>query len=203
MSGVDDAVAAIGVGLPVVLPFDTVYGLAADPLSEEASRRLYLLKGREGSQPSALVARRFGDLVECVPELRGDAEAIAQALLPGAFTLVFANPEHRFPWLTGSSPGTIGVRVPLLEGPGGDVLERVGVLVATSANHPGERDPASLGEVPEDVRARAGAVVDGGRLAGVPSTVIDLSGPEPRLLREGAVSAAEALGRVASARSGV
>ena len=107
--------------------------------------------------------------------------------------LVLPNPAHRFPWLTGSSPETIGVRVPQLAGPGGEVLAKAGVIVATSANLPGGPDPRTLDEVPEQIRAAAAAVVDGGELAGTPSTVIDFTGAEPVVLREGAASGADAL----------
>jgi L-threonylcarbamoyladenylate synthase len=105
--------------------------------------------------------------------------------------------------LTGTNPGAIGVRVPSFAGPGADVLERVGVVAATSANQPGGRDPKRLDEVPEAIREGAGALVDGGELPGSPSTVIDLTGAEPRILREGALPAEEALRRLGAAvRSG-
>jgi len=91
------------------------------------------------------------------------------------------------------------VRVPELDGPGGEVLERVGAVAATSANHPGEPDPSLLDQVPEDIRDAAAAVVDGGELPGTPSTVLDLTGPEPRILRDGAVPAAEILRRLDAA----
>ena len=196
---IEEAVAALRAGKPVVLPFDTVYGLAADPYREEATRRLYKLKGRDESQPSALVASSLDFLLECMPELRGRAAPLARLLLPGPLTLIVPNPARRFRWLCGSNPEAIGVRVPELDGPGGEVLERVGAVVATSANHPGEPDPKRVDEVPEDIHAGSAATVDGGELPGTPSTVVDLTGPEPRVLREGALPAAEALRRLDAA----
>jgi L-threonylcarbamoyladenylate synthase len=196
MSGVEEAVAALRAGKPVVLPFDTVYGLAADPYRDEPARRLYRLKGRDESQPTALIASSFDFLLECVPELRGRAAVLARALLPGPVTLVLPNPARRYRWITGSSPDSIGVRVPELGGPGGEVLAHVGAVVATSANHPGGPDPRRLEEVPADIRTGAGAAVDGGELSGTPSTVIDLTGPEPRVLREGALPEEEVLRRL-------
>jgi L-threonylcarbamoyladenylate synthase len=195
MSAVDEAVAALRAGKPVVLPFDTVYGLAADPYREEPARRLYRLKGRDEAQPTALVASTLDYLLECVPELRGRAASLARLLLPGPVTLVVPNPARRFRWITGTNQDAIGVRVPQLEGPGGDVLARVGAVIATSANHRGRPDPKRLDEVPEDIRAGAGAVVEAGELPGTPSTVVDLTGFEPRVLREGAVPAEEVLAR--------
>ena len=198
-----DAVEALRDGKPVVLPFDTVYGLAADPTQEEPTQRLYELKGRDLTEPSALVARDFDFLMHCVPELRGRAASLARLLLPGPVTLILPNPARRFRWLTGTNPEAIGVRVPDFDGPGAGVLERVGAVVATSANHPGGRDPKRLDEVPDDIRAGAAALVDGGELPGSPSTVIDLTGGKPRIIREGAMPAEEALRRLdAAVRSG-
>jgi L-threonylcarbamoyladenylate synthase len=196
---IEEAVAALRAEQPVVLPFDTVYGLAAEPYREEATRRLYTLKGRDASQPSALVAFDFDYLLECVPELRGRAASLARLLLPGPLTLILPNPARRFRWITGTNVEAIGVRVPELEGPGRDVLRRLGALVATSANHPGEPDPRRLDEVPQEIREGAGAALDGGELPGTPSTVVDLTGAEPRVLREGALPADEVLRRLDAA----
>jgi L-threonylcarbamoyladenylate synthase len=193
------AVQALREGRPVVLPFDTVYGLAADPGREEPTLRLYELKGRDQTEPSALVARDVDYLLDCIPEIADRTASLARLLLPGPVTLVLPNPAQRFRWLTGTNPEAIGVRVPDFTGPGADVLARVGALVATSANHPGGPDPRRLDEVPDDIRRGAAALVDGGELPGTPSTVIDLTGEEPRILRSGALPAEEALRRLGAA----
>ena len=193
---VEAAVGALRAGLPVVLPTDTVYGLCANAYSEESVRRAYELKGREPLQPSALLAGDVDMLLECLPELRGRVGAILRALLPGPFTLVVPNPAGRYRWLTGERADTIGVRVPELPAPAEAVLSRAGLVMATSANLPGGPDPARLEDVPDKILEGCGAVIDAGELPGVPSTVIDLAGDEPRVLREGAVSEAEALKRV-------
>jgi L-threonylcarbamoyladenylate synthase len=187
---------ALRSGLPVVLPFDTVYGLAAEPRSEESTRRLYELKGRPPTQPTALVAPTVDALFDLLPEL--DATR-AWHLLPGPLTLVVPNPARRFPWLTGNNPQALGVRVPHLSGVTRAVLADVGAVVATSANHPGGRDPRRLEDVPADLRAGAAAVVDAGEVPGTPSTVVDLTQSEPRVLREGAVPAAQVLERLQAA----
>jgi tRNA threonylcarbamoyl adenosine modification protein (Sua5/YciO/YrdC/YwlC family) len=198
LSEVENAVDAIVAGRLAVIPTDTVYGLATTPYTEAPVRALYRAKGRDDLQPTALVAAGLDVLFECLPELGERAETVVRALLPGAFTLVLPNPARRFGWLTGTRPETIGVRVPALAGPGGEVLVRVGAIAATSANLPGAPDPRTLDEVPEALRAAVDALVDGGELAGVPSTVIDFTGAEPLVLREGAVPAAEALRVVGS-----
>jgi L-threonylcarbamoyladenylate synthase len=193
------AVAALRAGEPVLLPTDTVYGLCSDPSSEEAVRRLSRLKGRDESQPIALLAADVDRLLEAVPELRDRHATLAQALLPGPYTLVLPNPARRFPWLAAARPDTIGVRVVELRPAARAVVESVGAVAATSANWSGGPDPRRLDDVPRAIRAACGAEVDAGDLPGTPSTVLDLTGPEPRLLREGAVPAAEALAAIARA----
>ena len=190
---IEDAVAAIQAGRPVVLPTDTVYGLCTTPYREEPVRSLSLLKGREKLQPVALVASDLDYLLECLPELRGRSATIARELLPGPYTLVLPNPARRYRWLTGSRPDTIGIRVPRLEGDAGVVLARVGAVAATSANRHGEPDPRRVDDIPEEIRGRCAAVLDAGELPGTPSTVIDFTGPEPVMLRDGAGSVEAAL----------
>jgi L-threonylcarbamoyladenylate synthase len=192
VSDVDAAVDAIRAGRLAIVPTDTVYGLAASAYSEAPVRRLYRAKGRQEIQPTALVAASVDMLLECLPELRGRSALIARALLPGPLTLVLPNPARRFRWLCGAAPDTIGVRVPSLAGEAYDLLSRLGALVATSANLPGGPDPATIDEVPDEIRAAVDAIVDAGPLPGTPSTVIDFTGSEPVVLREGAVSADEA-----------
>jgi L-threonylcarbamoyladenylate synthase len=199
---IDEAVAELKEGRPVVLPTDTVYGLCADPYREAPSRELYRMKGTPPDQPMALVANDIDLLFECVPELRGRSGTTARALLPGPFTLILPNSAQRYRWITGSTPDRIGVRVPELAGPGAEVLARVGAVVATSANIHGGPDPRRLDDVPVEIRAGAAAVVDGGELPGKPSTVLDLTGEEPKVLREGAVPAEVALERVLAATVG-
>jgi L-threonylcarbamoyladenylate synthase len=199
---IEEAVAELKEGRPVVLPTDTVYGLCADPHSEAPSLELYRMKGTPPGQPMALVAGEIDLLFECVPELRGRSGTMVRALLPGPFTLILPNPEQRYRWITGSVPDRIGVRVPELFGPGAEVLARVGAVVATSANVHGGPDPRRLEDVPVEIRAGAAAVVDGGELPGKPSTVLDLTGEEPQVLREGAVPAEEALERALAATVG-
>ena len=194
----EKAVAALDAGQPIILPMDTVYGLCAYPYRATPCRRLNELKGRDEEQPIALIACDVEMLFECLPELRGRAATFVRALLPGPLTLVLPNTAQRFRWLGGSRPETIGVRVPKLCGPGKAVLDVVGAVAATSANLTGEGDASRLDDVPEEIRAACGALVDGGELPGTPSTVLDLAAEEPRVLREGAVPAEEALARLAT-----
>lgn len=189
---IDDVVEAIRAGRSVILPTDTVYGLCADAFQEGPVRDLYALKGRGRAQPTALLAASADVVYDAVPELRG------QAMLRGPYTLILPNPAGRFPWLTGDRPDTIGVRIPELEGDARAVLDRVRALAATSANLPGGPDPRRLDDVPPELRDGCAAELDGGELPGMPSTVLDFTGREPVVVREGAVAASEALERLAA-----
>jgi L-threonylcarbamoyladenylate synthase len=149
----------------VILPTDTVYGLCALPGHEDV---LYELKGRDRSKPVALLAADVDALVAAVPDLD---RSILERYLPGPYTLVI---------------GEVGVRVPNLPPTAAAVVRAVGVVAATSANLSGGPDPRRVEDIPDEVRAACGAIVDAGELPGVPSTVIDLTGGEPRVLRQGA-----------------
>ena len=189
MNSVEEVASAIVAGRLVIIPTDTVYGLACRPDREEAVRALSALKGRSAEQPIALVAASVEALVQLVPEVEG-------RLVPrGPLTVVLPNPERRLPWLAGARPETIGVRIPDVTGVVAELLGRVGVVAATSANLHGGADPRRFADVPHELVEAASAVLDTGELPGMPSTVVELTGPEPRVLREGAVPAAEALAR--------
>ncbi|MGZ8716533.1 MAG: L-threonylcarbamoyladenylate synthase [Gaiellaceae bacterium] len=194
-----DAVDALLAGEPVILPTDTVYGLVASAEGAAPTERLYSLKGRDPGQPSALMTADVETLLASVPELCGSAEVIIRALLPGPYTLILPNPAQRYAWLTGARPDAIGVRVPDLPPAAAQVVRSVGAVASTSANAPGDPDPRSVEEISVDLRERVGAVVDGGVLPGAPSTVLDFTDVEPRVLREGAAPSAEALVQVADA----
>jgi L-threonylcarbamoyladenylate synthase len=191
------AVAALKNGEAVVIPTDTVYGLAGSADTPAGRDAVYAVKGRDEGQPSALVAASLDLLFERLPELRSQQGKI-EALRPGPYTLLVRNPEARFRWLCGSDPTTIGIRVPDLTGPGADVVSAVGAVVATSANLPDGAEPGRLEDVPAEILDRVAAAVDGGVLPGVPSTVLDLRGTWVRVLREGAGSVDRAMAQLAA-----
>ena len=136
--------------------------------------------------PSALMAADLDAILDAVPELRGRAAVAARALLPGPYTLMLPNPARRFRWLCGTQPEAVGIRVPDLAESAGEVLRRVGVVVSTSANVHGDGEPRRIADVARELREKAAAAIDGGELPGVPSTVIDLTEREPKILRDGA-----------------
>lgn len=195
MSSLAETLTALASGRAVVVPTDTVYGLACRPDRRDSVRTLSRLKGRSADQPIALVAGNEDALLELVPELE------SSPLVRGPFTLVLPNPSRRLPWLTGSRPETIGVRLPEVDGVAAEWLDGAGVVAATSANRHGGADPRRVADVPSEILGSVGAALDGGELPGLASTVIDLTGAQPVVLREGAVAAREALARVARERS--
>jgi L-threonylcarbamoyladenylate synthase len=196
---VEQVIEAIRSGLPVLLPTDTVYGLIASAEREEYATRAYRVKGRAGTQPTALLAADLEALFACVPELRERAEVVVRELLPGPYTLILPNPARRFPWLTGGRTEAIGVRVPALPEPVRRIVGAVGCVLATSANEPGGPSPASLDDVPRRLREAVAAELDLGPLPGTPSTVIDFTRDEPLVIRDGAAPAAQAIARVRAA----
>jgi L-threonylcarbamoyladenylate synthase len=196
----DEIARALRAGGLAVLPTDTVYGLVCSAEREQPAIDLYRLKGRSAVQPTAVVFASVDRLLELVPGLGGAPAAVVQALLPGGYTLVVPNPERRFAWLSAGRPEAIGVRVPHLPPVAAAVVGRLGAVVATSANLPGGRDPRRLDEVPREILDGVAAAVDGGELPGTPSTVIDVTGTEPVVLRAGAADPVDALARIAALR---
>lgn len=174
------------------IPTDTVYGLACNPESATALRRVYELKGRPPAKPAAVMFFSLEAAFESLTELGPRVRAAIGSLLPGAVTLLLPNPERRFPLacdpLEGGS-ALLGLRVPAFAGSLA-VLAGVGAPAAqSSANLSGGPDPRSLGGVPIELREGADLVLDGGELPGSASTVIDLAEYEQsgrwRIVREG------------------
>ena len=165
-----------------ILPTDTVYGIGCAAGLPEACARLYEVKERPAEQPTAVV---FGSVAAARRRRSGRASTRGAELLPGPVTLIVPNPGGVFAYLCGATPDRIGVRVPELAPAVAALADAVGGLAMTSANRRGEPPPGRLADVPDELRAAAAVVVDGGQLPGIASTVIDITGPEPVVLRPG------------------
>jgi L-threonylcarbamoyladenylate synthase len=193
----------VGDGVALI-PTDTVYGLACNPDSEVALRRIYELKRRPPQKPAAVMFFSLQAALATLVELRPRTRAAAQALLPGPVTLLLANPRGRYPGAcapAGEGSGLLGLRVPEFEAPL-SALATVGLPAAqSSANFAGGADPRTIGEVPAQLRDGVDLAIDGGELGGTASTIVDLSRYEAsgswRVVRAGPVGVqalADALG---------
>jgi tRNA threonylcarbamoyl adenosine modification protein (Sua5/YciO/YrdC/YwlC family) len=179
----------MSVGGVAVFPSDTVYGLACDAHSRVAVQRLYSLKRRPPDKPSAVMFFDLRLALDALPELGPRTRAALARLLPGAVTVLLPNPELRFALACGADPLTLGLRVPVVPGLAGVRWP----VVQSSANLAGGPEARELEEVPTALQQAADMVIDGGRLPGTASTVVDLRAYEDenewRILRPGAVSA--------------
>jgi L-threonylcarbamoyladenylate synthase len=180
-------VAGGGVAL---FPADTVYGLATDPESPAGVERLYALKGRRPDRPAAVMFFALDRALAALPELDARTRGAVELLLPGALTLVVANPARRFPLACEPVPERLGLRVPLLDGALAPLACAPVAVLQSSANPSGGPDARRVEDVDASIRAGVDVVLDGGELPGTPSTVVDLSDyarGEWAVLREGAV----------------
>jgi L-threonylcarbamoyladenylate synthase len=153
-----------------VFPADTVYGLACAPDEPAAVERLYALKGRPPEKPAAVMFFDRERAFDALPELELRTRTLLERLLPGGVTALLPNPLRRFPLACGPDPHTLGLRVP--DVPALDAMPLP--VLQSSANHAGADDARRLEDVPEEIRRDADLVLDGGELAGTPSTVVDL-----------------------------
>ncbi len=191
-------VIALRAGQTVAIPTDTVYGVACAAHLQQSCESLLRAKGRSPMQPTAIVAGSVDSAIDVVlPGLDGAAAERARRLLPGPLTLILPNAARRYAWLCGSEPTRIGLRVPVLHPLLAAAIERVPALLLTSANVAGE-PPATTFDELEQVAAFATVALDGGTCAGgTPSTVVDVTGDDPVIVREGPVSLEELRARLA------
>jgi L-threonylcarbamoyladenylate synthase len=196
---VDEIVAVLERGGVVVLPTDTVYGLAALPTSADAVERVFALKGRRADVPIAVLCASADQALDLAEPVPGAAE-VAAALWPGPLTLVLPRRDGLGLHL-GEPTHTIGVRVPdhpLVRA----VAERVGPIATTSANRHGEPTPPAAVAAAASLTAEPDLVVDGGRLEAAASTVVDATTEPWTPRRHGPIDPDEVLRIAGTARPG-
>jgi len=177
----DAALSALAAGELIGFPTDTVYGVAADPMQEDAVGALFRAKGRPGVKPIPILAASLDSArtIAVLPDQVADH-------WPGALTVVAPRNDQLPPWVGDAAQGTVGVRVPA-HPTALAILEAAGPLAVTSANRSDEA-PARNEREAEDALGGAVAVYLTGESGGtVSSTVVDLAGPEPRVLRQGPI----------------
>ena len=183
----DGVVAALAAGEVVVIPTDTVYGLACDPTNAAAVERIYTIKGRPAGLELTLLAANRADVEEAV-DLDETARRLADRFWPGPLSIVA--PVGRMRLAIPRSGVTLSTRVPghalLLE-----LLSRTGPLATTSANRHGAPPATDAGSAIAALGDAVAIVLDGGPAGGLASTIIDCSRTPPEVLREGPISTAE------------
>lgn len=183
-----EAVAALDAGALVVLPTDTLYALAADALDDDAVAEVFRAKGRAADQALPVCVSGWEDLGH-VATASPLARRLAERFWPGPVTLVV----RAKPWLPEALTAggeTVAVRAPAHPFARA-VASRFGPFTLTSANRSGAPAPADVRAAVAQLGGAARVYVDGGTLGGVASTLVDCTGATPRVLREGAVPAAE------------
>jgi L-threonylcarbamoyladenylate synthase len=186
-AGIDAAVAAARVGELIVLPTDTVYGIGADAFTPAAVTTMLAAKGRGRNMPPPVLVGTARAAAALADDLGAFGQDLIDEFWPGALTLVFrASPTLM--WDLGDTKGTVALRMPL-HSVALDVLKRTGPLATSSANRTGQPAATSADEAQQQLGEAVSVYLDDGPSAShVPSTILDLTGPIPALLRPGAIS---------------
>lgn len=183
------ALALLRRGLLVAFPTDTVYGLGATVFNGPAVESIFIAKDRSPDKAIPILIAGVEQLPLVTAGIPPMALELAARFWPGPLTLVF--PKHpSLPAAVSVSP-TVGVRLP--DHPAARLLiQASGPLAVSSANLSGQPSPSTAAQVLAQLDGRISLILDGGPTpGGVPSTVVDCTGPEPRILRPGPISAAQ------------
>ena len=172
----------------VAIPTETVYGLAADATNPQAVQKIFEAKGRPQDNPLIVHIASLEELPALVRQVPDAAKKLAETFWPGPLTMIFYKSE-KIPAETSAGLDTVGIRMPQHLA-ARQVIQAAGVpLAAPSANRSGRPSPTTAEHVMNDMKGRIDAVLDGGPCqVGVESTVVDMTGDVPRVLRPGAVT---------------
>jgi L-threonylcarbamoyladenylate synthase len=185
-AGIDAAVTAARAGELIVLPTDTVYGIGADAFIPAAVTTMLAAKGRGRNMPPPVLVGTARAAAALVDDLGAFGQDLIDEFWPGALTLVFrASPTLL--WDLGDTKGTVALRMPL-HSVALDVLKQTGPLAVSSANRTGQPAATTADEAQQQLGEAVSVYLDGGPcLDNVPSTILDLTGSIPTLLRAGAI----------------
>ncbi|MER6199530.1 L-threonylcarbamoyladenylate synthase [Streptomyces sp. NPDC001586] len=187
-TGLREAASAVRRGELVVLPTDTLYGIGADAFSPEAVHDLLAAKGRGRGMPTPVLIGSPNTLHGLVTDFSEQAWELVDAFWPGALTLV-AKHQPSLAWDLGDTDGTVAVRMPL-HPVAIELLTEVGPMAVSSANLSGQPAPEDCDAAREMLGDSVSVYLDGGPTPGIqPSSIVDVTGKVPVLLREGALSA--------------
>jgi tRNA threonylcarbamoyl adenosine modification protein (Sua5/YciO/YrdC/YwlC family) len=186
-AGLAAAAVAVLSGELVVLPTDTVYGVGADAFSPAAVTRLLAAKGRGRDMPPPVLVGSTRAASALVEDLGPYGQQLIDEFWPGGLTIV-CRAQRTLSWDLGDTKGTVAVRMP--EDPVTlDLLKETGPMAVTSANLTGQPAATTAGQAREQLGDSVAVYLDGGPSAGgMASTIVDLTGDAPRMLRQGAIS---------------
>ena len=183
----------------VAFPTETVYGLGANALDEEAAAKIYSAKGRPSDNPLIVHIADFSDLEKIVEEVPEEAKKLADAFWPGPLTMIMRKNE-KVPYGTTGGLETVAVRMPNHDTALKMIRAGGGFIAAPSANTSGRPSPTMASHVAEDMNGKIDMILDGGSVGiGLESTIIDLSEEIPTILRPGFITQqmlADVIGRV-------
>ena len=182
---VEQAVKALAAGQVVALPTDTVYGLAADPFTTGGADRLFLVKRRPREMELPVLVADEEQALSLATAVPPSARRLMERFWPGALTVVLPRSPELVADL-GADDATVGLRCPAHPVPLA-LCRTHGPIATTSANHHGEPTATTAAEVVEVFGEAVAVVLDGGTCTGAASTVVDCTGVEPKLLREGRI----------------
>jgi L-threonylcarbamoyladenylate synthase len=186
LQGLAEAEAALRRGELVVIPTDTVYGIAAEAFDPVAVDGLLKAKGRGRDMPPPVLVGTVRAAMALVMELGDAGKDLIDEFWPGALTIVCMS-SPTLVWDLGETKGTVAVRMPLHQ-VALDVLKRTGPLAVSSANVSGRPPATTADEAMAQLGDSVAVYLDGGPCAAdVPSTIVDLTGTVPRLLRQGVI----------------
>ncbi len=189
VTGLADAAASLRKGDLAVIPTDTVYGLAADAFSPPAVTGLLAAKGRDRQMPPPVLVGTVRAATALVEDLSASAKDLMDEFWPGALTLVL-RANRNLIWDLGETKGTVAVRMPLHEITL-ELLKETGPLAVSSANRSGAPPATTAADAEAQLGEAVAVYLDGGPCSGdVPSTIVDLTGAVPKLLRRGVISIA-------------
>ncbi|HUZ37833.1 MAG TPA: L-threonylcarbamoyladenylate synthase [Streptosporangiaceae bacterium] len=184
--GMTEAAAALRKGDLAVLPTDTVYGVAADAFSPAAVARLLAAKGRDRQMPPPVLVGTVRAATALVEDLGTFGKDLIEEFWPGGLTLVL-RANRSLSWDLGDTKGTVALRMPLHE-VALELLKETGPLAVSSANRAGVPPATTAAGAQEQLGESVAVYLDGGPCpGGVPSTIVDLTGYMPRLLRAGVI----------------
>src|SRR5690349_19312987 len=186
-SAISAASLAVQRGELVVMPTDTVYGVAADAFDPAAVKRLLLAKGRGREMPPPVLVSTATTIDALAVNVPTYARTLVERFWPGPLTLV-CHQQASLQWDLGDTRGTVAIRMPDHE-VAREILERTGPLAVSSANTTGSPAATDAAGAMRMLGEEVAVVVDAGSSpGGEASTIIDVTGPEPRVLRRGALS---------------